>query len=81
MVSLKQDIPNLATLEKRLSEVFDNDIEDFVKSTKERRQVVITNRRYFTTTAITLVCTLVFLFLFASFLCVCLMRLLMLISP
>ena len=66
MVSLKQDIPNLATLEKRLSEVFDNDIEDFVKSTKERRQVVITNRRYFTTTAITLVCTLVFLFLFAN---------------
>lgn len=49
MSSLKLTIPNLRKLEHRLKEVFGAGITEFIARTKERRLVVIKNRRYLVT--------------------------------
>lgn len=68
MSEVKTLVPNLATLEKRLAEVFSVGIVDFITRTQDRRITVLKNRRYAITAVAIFVISLLALFLVYGYL-------------
>ena len=68
MSVVKTDVPNLATLEKRLTEVFSVGIVDFITRTHDRRITVLKNRRYTIVGVSVFVISLLVLFLIYGYL-------------